>query len=89
MPTDPPDMAEDLPNAAWQALPMGEGAKGLRLYDLARISLPYAVAPGFARYVLIRKSRSNPDAVSYYLVFAPAEATPCRDGGCGGSALDN
>ncbi|TBA74421.1 IS701 family transposase [Rhizobium ruizarguesonis] len=73
--TDPKEMADDLPDAAWQALPAGEGAKGLRLYDWARISLPYVVAPGFARYVLIRKSRSNPDAVSYYLVFAPAQAT--------------
>jgi len=73
--TDPREMAGDLPADAWSALPAGEGAKGLRLYDWARIPLPYVVAPGFARYVLIRKSRSNPDAVSYYLVFAPAKTT--------------
>lgn len=82
--TDPRDMAGDLPDDAWQALPAGEGAKGLRLYDWARISLPYVVAPGFARYVLVRKSRSNPDAVSYYLVFAPAEATLAELAGAAG-----
>ena len=82
--TDPREMAEDLPADAWSALPAGEGAKGLRLYDWARISLPYVVAPGFARYVLVRKSRSNPDAVSFYLVFAPAEATLADMAGAAG-----
>lgn len=82
--TDPKEMAEGLPAEAWQALPAGEGAKGLRLYDWARIALPYVTAPGYARYVLIRKSRSDPTALAYYLVFAPADATLAELAGAAG-----
>lgn len=82
--TDPKEMAEELPAEAWAACPAGEGAKGLRLYDWARIALPYAVEEGYARYVLIRKSRTDPHALSYYLVFAPAEATLAELAGAAG-----
>ncbi|WFU04686.1 IS701 family transposase (plasmid) [Rhizobium sp. CB3171] len=82
--TDPKEMAEELPVAAWTACPAGEGAKGLRLYDWARIALPYVVEEGYARYVLIRKSRTDPRALSYYLVFAPAEATLAELAGAAG-----
>jgi SRSO17 transposase len=82
--TDPKEMAEELPAAAWAACPAGEGAKGLRLYDWARIGLPYVVEEGYARYVLIRKSRTDPRALSYYLVFAPAEATLAELAGAAG-----
>lgn len=73
--TDPKEVAEELGAEAWQALPAGEGAKGLRLYDWARFARPYVVDEGFARYVLIRRSRSDPHMLSFYLVFAPADAT--------------
>jgi SRSO17 transposase len=82
--TDPKEMAEDLAAEAWHVYPAGEGAKGLRLYDWARIALPYVVDEGYARYVLIRKSRSDPRALSYYLVFAPAEATLMELAGAAG-----
>jgi SRSO17 transposase len=82
--TDPKEMAEDLSAETWQALPAGEGAKGLRLYDWARIALPYVAAPGYARYVLIRKSRSDATALAYYLVFAPADATLAELAGAAG-----
>ncbi len=46
---------EDLADAAWQRLSAGDGAKGPRLYDWAR--LPYTgAAPGFACALLIRRS---------------------------------
>ncbi|EHS51102.1 putative IS4 family transposase, partial [Rhizobium sp. PDO1-076] len=70
----PQDLAEDLPADLWFALPSGEGPRGLRLYDWARVSLSCAAAPGFARYLLLRRCRSHSGAVSQYLVFAPAEA---------------
>lgn len=82
--TDPKEMAEELSDDAWQAHPAGEGAKGLRLYDWARIALPYVVDEGYARYVLIRRSRSDPSALSYYLVFAPAEAALMELAGAAG-----
>jgi SRSO17 transposase len=72
--TDPKEMAAELADDAWQALAAGEGAKGLRLYDWAAVGLPHVVDEGYAHYVLIRRSRSDPTALSYYLVFAPADA---------------
>ena len=82
--TDPKEMAEELADDAWKAHPAGEGAKGLRLYDWARIALPYVVDEDYARYVLIRRSRSDPNALSYYLVFAPADATLMELAGAAG-----
>ena len=82
--TDPKEMAAELAAEAWQALPAGEGANGLRLYDWARIALPYVVDEGFARYALIRRSRSDPHALSFYLVFAPADATLVELAGAAG-----
>jgi SRSO17 transposase len=82
--TDPKEMAEELPAEAFTALPAGEGAKGLRLYDWARIALPHITDPGYVRYVLIRKSRSNPDALAYFLVFAPIDATLAELAGAAG-----
>lgn len=69
--TDPKALAEDLAAEAWTRLPAGEGAKGLRLYDWARISLPWAADEGFERWLLIRRSCKEPDKQAYYLVFAP------------------
>lgn len=82
--TNPKEMAEELAAGAWQACPAGEGAKGLRLYDWARIALPHVVDEGYARYVLIRRSRSDPRALSYYLVFARADATLMEMAGAAG-----
>jgi hypothetical protein len=50
----------------------GEGTKGIRLYDWARIALPWIADTGLERWVLIRRSRHDPEAYAYYLVFAPA-----------------
>lgn len=73
--TDPRALAEDLPAEAWTTLAAGEGAKGLRLYDWARIALPWTREQDFERWLMIRRSRKEPDRLAYYLVFAP-QATP-------------
>lgn len=70
--TDPETLAETLPAAAWATHAAGEGTKGLRLYDWARIALPWTRAEGFERWLLIRRSRRDPDKRAYYFVFAPA-----------------
>lgn len=70
--TDPKTLAEDLPAGAWTTLAAGEGAKGLRLYDWARIALPWTTDDGFERWLLIRRSRKEPEKLAHYLVFAPA-----------------
>ena len=69
--TDPAEMADELPAEAWKPHAAGEGSKGVRLYDWARIALPWVVEPSFERWVLIRRNRRDPQDRAYYLVFAP------------------
>jgi SRSO17 transposase len=69
--TDPKTIAGDLAADAWTTRAAGEGAKGLRLYDWARITLPWTTDAGFERWLMIRRSRKEPDKLAYYLVFAP------------------
>jgi SRSO17 transposase len=70
--TDPAQMADALPPTAWNPHAAGEGSKGLRLYDWARIALPWVVDGGFERWVLIRRNRRDPRDRGYYFVFAPS-----------------
>lgn len=70
--TDPAELADALPTDAWTTHAAGEGSKGIRLYDWARIALPWTVDEGFERWVLIRRSRQDREARAYYFVFAPA-----------------
>lgn len=69
--TDPVGLADALEADAWAPHAAGEGTKGLRLYDWARIPLPWVCDEGFERWVLIRRNRREPDKRAYYLVFAP------------------
>ena len=55
--TDPAQLADALPATAWAAHAAGEGSKGPRLYEWARIALPWTVDQGFERWLLIRRSR--------------------------------
>jgi len=53
-------MADEIDPSQWAAHSAGEGTKGLRLYDWARIPLSWAHAPEFERWVLIRRNRQAP-----------------------------
>lgn len=59
--------------SGWQTLSCGEGAKGARLYDWARVPLDAPDQAGFAWWLLVRRSRSDPSEQAYYWVFAPQE----------------
>jgi SRSO17 transposase len=82
--TDPAELADELPAAAWIAHAAGEGSKGIRRYDWARIALPWMAERGFERWVLIRRGRQDPHARAYYLVFAPAGTTLAELAGAAG-----
>jgi SRSO17 transposase len=69
--TDPAELADELPADAWASHAAGEGSKGIRLYDWARIALSWEVDGAFERWVLIRRNRRDPQERAYYLVFAP------------------
>jgi SRSO17 transposase len=58
----------------WQRLSAGDGAKGPRLYDWAYKAYP-SMRDGWCRGLLVRRSLSEPDKLTYYLTFAP-EGTP-------------
>ena len=55
----------------WQRLSAGEGAKGPRLYDWALEPLVGPVDPDWGRWLLVRRRRSEPTEVAYYVVFGP------------------
>lgn len=73
--TDPDTLFAELDTDAWQSCATGEGAKGPRLYDWARLPLGPSRGNGFDRWVLARRSRHNPQAIAYYFAFAPAGTT--------------
>src|SRR3954452_1041016 len=52
-------------------MPPARARKGLRLYEWARIALSSTAAPGFEPWLLIRRSRREPDKRAYYFAFAP------------------
>jgi SRSO17 transposase len=69
--TSPQALAEELAPAAWSCLAAGEGAKGPRLYDWARIRRPWTSDQGFESWLLVRRKRSKSAEQAYYLAFAP------------------
>lgn len=70
----------------WQRLAAGEGAKGPRLYDWARVRLLRLQEPGqrFDHWLLVRRSLRDPDARAYYVVFAPADVSLAELAGVAG-----
>ena len=69
--TDPAAMAAAMAEDDWHTLSAGEGVKGPRLYHWARAPLTWDTEEGFERWLLIRRSRHDPEAVAYYFAYAP------------------
>lgn len=69
-------IAAHIPAEAWQRLSAGAGAKGPRWYDWARVPLARlrltAEERRWEHWLLVRRSRSDPTELAYYVVFAPA-----------------
>ena len=65
-------VAAGLPEPAWRRLSCGEGSKGERLYDWALQEINGSQEPEWQRFVLVRRSISDPSDLAYYLCFAPA-----------------
>jgi len=66
-------LAAAVPVDDWQRLSAGDGAKGPRTYDWARVPLAEPAPVGWALWLLLRRSLSTPTQVVYYRVYAPAE----------------
>jgi SRSO17 transposase len=67
-------LAALLPPDGWVVLSAGEGSKGARLYEWAWLQLPGQIEMGSqqARWLLIRRSLSNPSQRAYYRAAGPA-----------------
>ena len=70
--TDPRTLANGLEDMDWHSHAAGEGSKGPRLYDWARISLRWTCDPQWERWLLIRRNRRDPGKLAYYFTFCPA-----------------
>jgi SRSO17 transposase len=60
----------------WHRVSAGDGAKGPRLYDWARVGLERLTWLGeeevrFEHWLLVRRSLEKPDELAYYVVFCP------------------
>ena len=67
----------DLAASEWSRLSCGDGTKGPRVYDWARVGLTSPVA-GWERWALCRRSVAEPEDLAYYLVFVPS-GTPLAE----------
>lgn len=77
-------IADALPPSAWHRLAAGEGAKGPRLYDWARVRLLRLQEPPWDHWLLIRRGLRDPSDRAYYVVFAPMETTLAELAGVAG-----
>ncbi len=59
----------------WHILSAGEGAKGPRLYAWARLPVNHAHGPQWNRWLLVRKSLSDPSEVTGYIACAPSDTS--------------
>lgn len=71
-------IAATVASADWTCLSAGDGAKGPRLYDWARVAIRPLREPGWEHWLLIRRSLIDPEDVAYYVCCAPA-GTPLEE----------
>jgi SRSO17 transposase len=64
-----------IPEAGWQRIDVGAGSKGPRIYDWACGQLPYLTEDGWAQWLLIRRSVSQPEELAFYRGFGRAGTT--------------
>ena len=65
----------DLPAEGWERLSAGAGSKGPRVYDWRRLELSTPSQHEWKRFLLIRRSISDPSEMTGYIVFARAHTT--------------
>jgi SRSO17 transposase len=64
-----------IPADAWHRLSCGDGAKGPRVYDWALSRTNSPEPDGYARWVLVRRSASDPAEVAYFACGGPPATT--------------
>jgi SRSO17 transposase len=71
------DIAATVAPEDWILLSAGDGAKGPRLYDWTRVAIRPLGERGWEHWLLVRRSRSDPEDLAFYVGFAPA-GTPLK-----------
>jgi SRSO17 transposase len=61
----------DLGDAGWERLSAGMGSQGPRWYDWQRLDLQDPLQDGWKRWLVVRRSISDPTEVTAYVAFAP------------------
>lgn len=64
-------LVADFPDSAWRRLSCGEGSKGPRWYDWAVCSTNSPDSKTYARWLLIRRSLSDPKELAYFVCGGP------------------
>jgi SRSO17 transposase len=77
-------IVQALAHDAWARHVSAEGARGLRLYDWARVGLYRLRDSPWHHWLLSRRSRENSSDRTYYLAFARAETTLAELAGVAG-----
>jgi SRSO17 transposase len=73
------EIVAEAPVEAWEKVKVGDGSKGPRLYEWARGRLAYEeTAPGWAQWLLVRRSVEDPEDLAYYRAYGP-EGTPLTE----------
>jgi SRSO17 transposase len=62
-----------IPEAAWQRLSCGAGAKGERLFEWAWLEVNQGQGPAWKAWLLVRRSLADPSERSAFRAFAPAD----------------
>jgi SRSO17 transposase len=72
-------VAQSLPEGSWIRASAGTGSKGERLYDWACVALPeseaYCEGVQAGRWLLMRRSITEPEEIAYYLCYGPAQTS--------------
>ena len=68
-------LASQVEESAWVRCSAGDGAKGPRIYDWAKVEIRPLREPGRGHWLLVRRSVSKPGELAYYVCFGPAGTT--------------
>ena len=85
--TDPATLADALDAKAWSPHAAGEGSKGLRLYDWARVGLPWTGDPEHCRFDAVSDDQAK-EILTTLNEASEMEWESCEDSDCDPAAYD-
>ena len=68
-------LAPGVEEPGWVRRSAGDGAKGPRVYDWARVEIRPLKEPGQGYWLLVRRSIAKPGELAYYVCFGPESTT--------------